>query len=252
MIHSEDALSLHFGGPPLPDQVAHSLREAIEDGRLVSGQRLPSEPLLAGQLGVSRATLRQALAILTQEGLLIRQHGRGTFVSALPRSALHGNLSELMSTTQMIRERGYKPGIALCQFEVTAVSTEIAEKFQASKDALFLHISRIRLANGHPAVYSEEYLAANVLGPEALSLQEGIEDWSLYEQLQRVGIEIAFATCKVAPIIADEVMAAHLRIAVGHPLLLLKQLHYTKMNQPVLYSENYHNCEFIEFQTVRK
>ncbi len=102
IIRPTEALSSRVSGPPLPDLVADILRAAIADGRLVSGQHLPAEPQLAEQLGVSRATLRQALTLLTKEGLLVRQHGRGTFVSALPRGVLRGNLTELMSTTQMI------------------------------------------------------------------------------------------------------------------------------------------------------
>jgi len=252
IIRPTEALSSRVGGPPLPDLVADILREAIVDGQLVSGQHLPSEPQLAEQLGVSRATLRQALTLLTQEGLLVRQHGRGTFVSALPRGVLRGNLTELMSTTQMIQEQGYQPGMAECRVELTVVEPWIADLFDLSPDSQFLHISRTRLANGHPAVYSDEYLPESLLGPGATSLQERAEDWSLYKKLQQAGVDIAFATCKVIPIVADESLASHLHIKVGHPLLLLKQLHYTGVGHPVLYCENYHNCEFIEFQTVRK
>jgi GntR family transcriptional regulator len=252
IIRPTEALSSRVGGPPLPDLVADILREAIADGRLVSGQHLPSEPQLAEQLGVSRATLRQALALLTQEGLLVRQHGRGTFVSALPQGVLHGNLTELMSTTQMIREQGYQPGIAECCIEVTVVEPWIPDLFDLPQDSRFLHISRTRLANGNPAVYSDEYLPEHLLGPDATSLQERTEDWSLYNTLHQAGINIAFATCKVVPLVADESLASHLRVKVGHPLLLLKQLHYTDVGHAVLYCENYHNCEFIEFQTVRK
>jgi len=128
----------------------------------------------------------------------------------------------------------------------------IADLFDLSQDSRFLHISRTRLANGHPAVYSDEYLPESLLGSDATSLQESAEDWSLYERLHRAGVEVAFATCKVVPTVANEALASHLRVKVGHPLLLLKQLHYTGMGQPVLYCENYHNCELIEFQTVRK
>ena len=251
-IRPTEALSSRVGGPPLPDLVANLLREAIADGRLVSGEHLPSEPQLAEHLGVSRATLRQALALLTQEGLLVRQHGRGTFVSALPRGVLRGNLTDLTSTTQMIREQGYQPGIAECRIEVTLVEPWMANLFDLSQDSRFLHISRTRLANGHPAVYSEEYLPERLLGPDAITLQERTEDWSLYESFHQVGIDVTFATCKVIPIVADESLASHLSVKVGHPLLLLKNLHHTDAGQPVLYSENYHNCELIEFQTIRR
>src|SRR6266436_2433120 len=252
MIHPTEALSLRIGGPSLPDLVADTLRASIADGRLVSGQRLPAEPQLAEQLGVSRATLRQALSLLTQEGLLVRQHGRGTFVSALPRSVLRGNLTELMSTTQMLREQGYQSGIAGCRIEVTTVEHWIADLFDLPWNSRFLQISRTRLANGHPAVYSDEYLPERLLGLDSTSLQESAEDWSLYEKLHQAGVEVAFATCKVIPTVADESLASHLRVKIGHPLLLLKQMHYTGVGQPVLYCENYHNCELIEFQTVRK
>ncbi len=252
LINPTEELSLRIGGLPLPDLVADTLRKAIMSGKLAAGQRLPAEPQLAEQLGVSRATLRQALSLLTQEGLLVRQHGRGTFVSALPKSVLRGNLTELMSTTQMIREQGYQPGIAGCRVEITTVEQWIADLFDLPGSSRFLHISRTRLANSHPAVYSDEYLPASLLGPDVLSLQGSTADWSLYESLHQVGVEIAFATCKVIPALANDALAAQLSVAVGHPLLLLKQLHYTAMGQPVLYCENYHNCDFIEFQTVRK
>lgn len=252
IIAPTEALSLRTGEPSLPNLVAGTLRNAIAEGQLASGQRLPAEPQLAEQLGVSRATLRQALSLLTQEGLLVRQHGRGTFVSALPRNVLRGNFTELMSTTQMIREQGYQPGVADCRISVSPVEPWIADIFDLTPDSRFFHISRTRLANGQPAVYSEEYLPEYLLGSDAISLREDTESWSLYEKLQQAGIEIMFATCKVVATVANEALASHLRVKVGYPLLLLKQLHYTGDGRVVLYCENYHNGDFIEFQTVRK
>jgi GntR family transcriptional regulator len=252
IIGPTDELSLRIGGLPLPDLVADALRKAIANGKLKSGQRLPAEPLLAEQLGVSRATLRQAVSLLTQEGLLIRQHGRGTFVSALPTSVLRGNLTELMSTSQMIREQGYQPGMTGCRVELTNVEQRIADMFDIPANTRFLHISRTRLANSHPAVYSDEFIPESLFGPDVMPREGTTEDWSLYEKLQKAGVDVAFATCKVIPTVATEALASHLGIPVGHPLLLLKQLHYTGMGQPVLYCENYHNCDFIEFQTLRK
>jgi GntR family transcriptional regulator len=157
-----------------------------------------------------------------------------------------------MSTTQMIREQGYQPGITGCQIELIVAETWLSDLFLLPANSRFLHISRTRLASGHPAVYSIEYVLENLLGPTAALPQENAADWSLYDTLTQAGITIAFATCKVAPVLADELLASRLRVKVGHPLLLLKQLHYTKTNQPVMYSENYHNCDFIEFQSIRK
>lgn len=62
-------------------QVAADLRTEITAGRLDDGQRLPAEPELASIYGVSRATIRRALGVLIDEGLLSRLTGRGTFVT---------------------------------------------------------------------------------------------------------------------------------------------------------------------------
>jgi GntR family transcriptional regulator len=252
ILRPAEALSLRISGPALPELVANTLREAIGDGRLVAGQRLPSEPQLAEQLGVSRATLRQALALLTQEGLLVRQHGRGTFVSSLPASALRGNLAELTSTTRMILEQGYQPGVAGTRVQVGIVEQRLADLFDMPAGTRFVHISRTRLANGQPAVYSEEYLPEAILGAHAQALQNGPGDWSLYDMLTQAGVAVSFATCKVVPAVVTEALASCFHIPVGHLLLLLKQLHYTQSGQPVLYCENYHNSDIIEFQLVRK
>lgn len=252
ILRPNEVLSLRISGPALPDLVATTLRDAIADGRLAPGQRLPAEPQLAEQLGVSRATLRQALALLTQEGLLVRQHGRGTFVSSLPTSTMRGNLAELTSTTQMIREQGYQPGVAGCRVAIVAGQPWLADLFDLPVDAQFVHISRTRLANGQPAVYSDEYLPERMLGARAESLQHGPGDWSLYDMLNEAGVAVAFATCKVVPAVVSEALSARFRLPVGHPLLLLKQLHYTQAGLPVLYCENYHSSDIIEFQIVRK
>lgn len=251
-IDPAEALSLRIGGPSLPDLVADTLRDNIAQGRFTVGQRLPAEPQLAEQMGVSRATLRQALSQLTQEGLLVRQHGRGTFVSTLPHAVLRGNLAELKSTTEMIQEQGYEPGIADCQITVGAVEPWIADLFDLAPDSRFLHISRTRLASGQPAAYSDEYLPEHLLGPDAMPPQGGVEDWSLYETLYDAGTEIAFATCKVIATVANETLASHLHVRVGHPLLLLKQLHFTGEGRAILYCENYHNGDLIDFQMMRK
>ena len=65
-------------------QVAEQLRSSILDGRRAAGERLPSEPDLARELGVSRSTLRDALRALEDEGLVRRVHGSGTYVTGRP------------------------------------------------------------------------------------------------------------------------------------------------------------------------
>jgi len=69
------------GVPRLADSVASELEKRILEGSLKAGDRLPSERLLALELGVSRPSLREAIQQLVSRGLLTTRHGGGTFVT---------------------------------------------------------------------------------------------------------------------------------------------------------------------------
>lgn len=64
--------------------VMDKIKSDIETGLLRPGERLPSEAELSKQLGVSRATLREALRLLEEEKIVIRRHGVGTFINSKP------------------------------------------------------------------------------------------------------------------------------------------------------------------------
>ena len=89
-------------------EVRQELTSRIEEGRLQAGARLPSEPELAAELGVSRATLREALRSLEGEGLLRRTWGSGTFVVDSPRVA--NSLDLNFGVTDAIRAAGMEAG----------------------------------------------------------------------------------------------------------------------------------------------
>ena len=80
----------------------------IAKGKVRPGGQLPPEPQLAGELGVSRPTLREALRSLEDEGVVTRSRGAGTFVSHRPR--LRNNLDVNFGVTDAIRQSGMEPG----------------------------------------------------------------------------------------------------------------------------------------------
>ena len=71
---------------PAYKQIADALRSRIESGSLPPGEKLPSESALTQQFKVSQGTIRQALAILRGEGLIVAEHGRGVFVRSRPKT----------------------------------------------------------------------------------------------------------------------------------------------------------------------
>jgi GntR family transcriptional regulator len=236
----------------MPEVIAETLREEILQGRLRPGEQLTAEPALAARLGVSRASLRQALARLIYEGALIRQRGIGTFVSTALPVVLRGGLTTLTSTTDLIRRHGYEPGTRLRRLEQLQPSDDIVEICGYPPGTPFWHISRIRLASGCPVIRCEDYVPVRLLRMATLSGIDEAKDWSLYALLEAAGAAPVTASCVVIPIVAEGVISDELEMKPGIPLLLIKQVHYGEGGEVVLYSENWHNSSIVEFEFIRK
>lgn len=247
-IHHTTIFSNHHR-EPLPYRLAESIRQAVQDGRLKTGEQLPSEPEFAEQLGVSRTTLRDAVRMLVSEGTLERRRGVGTFVANNPLINIQEGLETLISTTEIIRKQGYEPGTSESTWEIIPATDHLATVFDVAPGTSLIHFSRTRTANGVPVIQCEEYLSATILKPETIDQKN---DWSLYQVLKDAHLGITSAVCRVASVIADESLAAHLKVPTHHPLLLLRQTHYATDQRPVLYCENYHNSSVIEFHVLRR
>src|SRR3954465_15140989 len=91
-----------------PTTTRDNLLAWIAKGKVRPGAQLPPEPQLAGELGVSRPTLREALRSLEDEGVVTRTRGSGTFLSHRPR--VRNNLDVNFGVSDAIRQAGMKPG----------------------------------------------------------------------------------------------------------------------------------------------
>ena len=112
---------------PLYYQLKEVLRQQIKAGHLAPHTAIPSEPELVSRYHVSRATVRQALTELVNEGLLYRQHGKGTFVCE-PRA--QQTLSELTSLTTELQRRGKRPGGLLLLSELARGSESMRQQLR--------------------------------------------------------------------------------------------------------------------------
>jgi GntR family transcriptional regulator len=249
-IISPDWLLQRQRAQPLPNLVAQFIRDAIRQGKLNPGQRLPGENELADQLGVSRTTLRAAVQMLLTQGVLERQHGVGTFVANSSLLMIEEGLDALISTTELIRQHGYEPGTTELHSEVVIASSELCTILNLPQGAPLLHISRTRTANRRPVIQAEEYVPTAILDPAALPLRR--KDWSLYELLKSSGTPIESAVTKLKAVSADARLARALKVPAKSPLLLLRQTHFASGHRPILYCENYHNTAIIEFQILRR
>ena len=239
-------MSVKFDPRHLYLRVIEKLKSDIEDGVYTEGDKLPSEFELAKQLGVSRATLREALRILDEENVVTRKHGVGTFVNGKPKFS--SGIEQLSSVTDMINQAGMKSGTVFLSSASGRVSEEEQKMFNCREDESLLVLERIRTANGEPVVYCvdsvlEKYLPGNISFREE-SIFNILEDHS--------AIRIMYAVSYIEPLGYHERISPLLQCEPETDLLVLKQMHYDENDRPVLYSLNYFKSNKFSFHVMRR
>lgn len=144
---------------PLYYQLQLWLRDRIEAGELAPGQPVPSEADLMAEVGLSRVTVRRAIAELEHEGLVVSRQGIGTFVADPARANAHC----LVSFTSDAMRRGLEPGAKLLNLRVVSGLDPRARHLELAPDDELLYIKRLRTLNGEPVYLSEAYVPATVL-----------------------------------------------------------------------------------------
>src|SRR2546430_17285924 len=141
---------------PRSVQVREELTQRIDSGTLAAGSRLPSEPALATELGVSRSTLREALRALETEGLVRRLWGAGTFVADGRR--VTNSLDANFGVTDAIRAAGMQAGIEQAGHSMEPAAVAEAARLELQPGSAGLVVERVRTAHGKPVVPSRDIL----------------------------------------------------------------------------------------------
>ncbi len=227
-------------------QVIDRLKQDIEQGVYKEKEKLPSEFDLAKQLGVSRATLREALRILEEENVIIRRHGVGTFVNSKP--LFTSGIEQLNSVTDMIKQVGMKPGTIFLKSTKQEPTEEDIRRFSCSTTEEMVVMERVRTANGEPVVYCIDKVPAYIL-PETFSHKEESIFHILDEEANR---KITYAVAQIVPLGYHEKISPILECDPETALLVLKQMHYDEQDEPVLLSVNYFKADKFHFHVLRK
>lgn len=198
-------------------QVRQRLEQMIDTDHR-PGDVIASERELVRQLGVSRVTVRQAIADLVDNGRLERVHGKGTYVMG-PRinTRLH-----LMSFSREMRARGLVPETQVLDAAEAAATPEVAARLGIGTGAPIVRVERLRLADGTPMALEVGFYPS-VLFPGLLDNELG----SLYDVFAHVyGVVVTAAVQTIRAESADAAQAKVLGIARRAPLLVQERLTY--------------------------
>ncbi len=235
---------------PLSRTLKDELLAWITRSRLEPGAQLPPEPELATELGVSRATLREALRSLQDEGLLMRTRGAGTFLADRPR--VRNNLDANFGVTEAIRASGMRAGIERASVTRRRATAEERARLALVRDQDVVEVDRVRTANGRPVVLSRDVLPASLLD-DGRDVSSRLTRGSIYDLLERdLGIAIHHGVASFAPARATGRIASALGVRRGTLLLFIRQVDYDDAARPVLASDEHHVADAFEFMVIRR
>ena len=208
---------LNSSAVPLYRQLAEKLKEDINSGRYPAGSRIPTEFELAESFGVSRVTVRKALAELSESGLITRRSGKGSFVAETKLQ--RGLSSGVIGFSDICRMTGMKPGAKTLKIALEEPSAREAELLGLAPGEKMLVLERLRLADGRPVVLEiDKY-------PESFSFLfgEDLNDNSLYAVLKdKHGIVPHHSSKTIDLVFAGQKEAKELGVAKGYPLLRIE------------------------------
>jgi GntR family transcriptional regulator len=230
--------------------VRDELLQRIDQGEFPAGTRLPSEPDLAAELQVSRATLREALRALEGEGLVRRRRGSGTYVAERPRVA--NSLDLNFGVTEAIRLAGMEAGMAQGRTWTEPASAGEATRLGLEPGQDVLVVERVRTAEGKPVVLSRDIFPSSLIGDRTQVVEEMLRR-SIYEVLERdLGVVIHHGIATFRPVRADHAVARRLEVPRGELLLYIWQVDYAEDGAPVISSHEFHLADAFDFSVVRR
>jgi GntR family transcriptional regulator len=213
---------------PYYHQLYESLRERIRQGEWQPGDVVPTENELLEHFQISRSTVRQALDLLVQDGLIFRQRGRGTFVS---HPTIEQALVRIISFTEDMQQRGMVPVTRVLISELIDAPEEIAIALSIEPGEKLAHLQRLRIADDQPMSIEDSYLVHQSC-PGVLNgnyAQRPLR-WTLEREY---GIRLVSAKQMIRAIPAPAELAELLNIEEGDSLLYIERVSFSDQEEPI-------------------
>ena len=215
---------------PLYYQLETILRRRILEGDFPMEAPLPSEEALGQEYEVSRITVRQALASLEQEGLILRKRGKGTFLAgraiSLKKPKLTGSIEDLILM-------GMQTSTKILSVSIIEAPENIRNRMELGAGEQVHRIEKVRSVEKNPFSYVINYLPSDI--GEKINMDRLKIKPLLMVLEEDLGIRVNGADQTIEATVADALVAPLLDIRVGDPLLKVERTVYDVKGKPVEY-----------------
>lgn len=225
------------GAAPAYLRLRRVLRQQVEAGVLGPGQTLPSERELAEQLGLSRVTVRKALAGLVENGVLVQRRGAGTFVA----ERIVKPLSKMTSFSEDLRARGLDPRSVFLERSIGEVTPDEAMALNLSPGSLVVRLHRLRYAGTEPLAVERSAIPQTILGDP-----ERVVD-SLYEALDALGCRPVRALQRLRAVNLNAAQAKLLQLPAGSAALAVERRSFLEDGRLVEFTSSWYRGDAYDF-----
>jgi GntR family transcriptional regulator len=231
----------------LRHSLAQELRTRILAGEWRPGDRIPSEPELARDRTVSRSSMRAAITMLEEDGVVSRKHGSGTYVTYRP--ALPHDLGRNFGVSSLIRSTDMTPGTEDESAGAVPAPPAVAAALGVPDGEQVSSLRRVRTADGRRVVEATDWCRVEHLSPDELT---ELPDGSIYAALAERGLAVDHGVADLTPRNADGELARRLGVPRGTLLLTIDQVDRTLDGVAVLVSREHHVADAFTFSLLRR
>lgn len=233
--------------PSLTDQVKAHIKERIVNDEFADG-RIPPEAVLAEDLGVSRTTIRDALAKLEHEGAIYRKQGAGTFVNQ-PGLQIKSRLEEIWSYEQVLEDHGYTPSVEVLTDEIMTSNDETAAALAIALQDDVLVIEKLFREDDAPVVLTRNRIPAALLtGRKRIG-----DEMPIYEFLEAYcGRRLSYYVSEIIPVALNTDQARKLGVKRGTVALSFDEVGFDQNNEPVVHATSYFRDDLLRFRLIRR
>lgn len=226
---------------PLYQQLYDTILEKIDNGEYQVGDKIPSEEQLSKLYDISRITVRSAIKKLCDDNILVKKHGKGTFVS-MP--VYVDSASAEGSFTKSCLQQGQKPSTKIIYKGLKLANFDVAKKIGINENDEMIHIERLRLIDDRPTILEEDYFIAKF----DFMLTKEVENKPLLDVIrEHTGNKAEYFDDVMEVRYATREQANHLHCVTGTPLLFVSQLVVGENNQVLYYNEQFIRSDIYKF-----
>ena len=235
------------------EEVEAALQKRIQLLRATDG-RLPAETDLALEFGVSRVTVREALASLERRGLILRRQGLGTFVNR-NGADLQLRLDESVEFSELIRTAGFEAGLASVTCQVGTAPEAIARQLLIEATSPVVNIRKVFTANGARVIFCLNVIPLDLIPADQHAVLLKLLDptLSIYGLLAHsFNQRVAYQLSEVGAQHGDPEVTGLLGADSCTPLLVIEEVGYNDGQRPVFYGLEHYVPGLIHFRFIRK